>query len=139
MTRRNERWAAYGVAFAVALAPGWAAGDVIPPDVDACRALNVGAACGGGMSGVAVGRCQQSTCTRIDYAGWDRDASSTPPTMQYACVRCTSGAGDSGTTPPSSGSSGGCSVVTNEAGRSVGPWILAGLVGAAFLVRRRKG
>lgn len=137
MTRRNTQWAAYGLAMAVSLAPAWAVGDVIPPDVDACRALNVGAACGGGMSGVAAGHCQQSTCTRIDYAGWDRDASSTPPTMQYACVRCTNAASDAGPSTPASSS--GCSVVTSETGRSVGPWVLACLVGAAFLARRRKG
>lgn len=144
MARRSTRWAAYGLAAALGLAPGWAAGDVIPPDVDACRSQQVGAACGGAM-GVPAGRCQQDTCSRIDYAGWNRDAMAAPPSMQYACVRCVAGASDAGSNDGGAAdggaapsSSGGCSVVTTPAGRRFGPWLLAGLVGAAFLVRRRR-
>lgn len=141
MARRDGVWAACVLAAAVGLAPARAAADVIPPDVDACRSQQVGSACGGTV-GVPAGRCQQDTCSRIDYAGWNRDAMAAPPSMQYPCVRCVSGSAsdaavaDGGAASPSS--SGGCSVVTTAAGRRFGPWLLAGLVGAAFLVRRRR-
>ena len=149
--RRDRILTTLGLVASLSLAPAWAAADVIPPDVDACRTLSVGAACGGGMSGVPAGRCQNDTCTRLDYANWNRDAMAMPPTMNYACVRCVAGGtGDGGpsvtdsgtdasTAPTPSASSGGCSVGSSESvSRRFGPWLLAGLVWAVFLGRRRR-
>jgi hypothetical protein len=135
LMRRDRILTTFGLVASLSLAPAWAAADVIPPDVDACRALQVGAACGG-MTGVPAGRCQNDTCTRLDYANWNRDAMATPPSMSYACVRCVAGA-DGGAAPTSS--SGGCSVGSSESvGRRLGPWLIAGLVWAVFLGRRRR-
>ncbi len=74
-----------------------AAADVVPPEVSACQGRVAGAACGGEL-GVPAGVCRDDTCTRLDYLNWNRDASASPPTMQYPCVRCVSpadgGSGD---------------------------------------------
>jgi hypothetical protein len=69
--------------------------DVPPPDTYSCMNLGVGAACdlqqtspahdgGGGPRGV----CGTATCSRLDYAHWDQDASASPPSMQYECLKC---------------------------------------------------
>ena len=127
---------------ALVLATAPALADVVPPDVDACNGRAVGAACGGGMTGVPAGTCRNATYTRIDYAGWNRDAMATPPTMQYPCVRCEGGAADAGAdagtaTPPATSSDNGCAV-GSTVGRRVGPWALAGLVWVVLLGRRRR-
>lgn len=152
--RRDRILTTFGLVASLSLAPAWAAADVIPPDVDACRTLQVGAACGGGMTGVPAGRCQTATCTRLDYANWNRDAMAMPPTMNYECTRCVaggvtdsgsgvtdsgSGATDASTAPTPTASSGGCSVGgVDSVGRRLGPWLLAGLVWAVFLGRRHR-
>jgi hypothetical protein len=63
---------------------GSAHADVIPPEVGACQNKQVGDACTNNGTGV----CQAQTCTRLDYANWNRDASSGPPSMSYACNKC---------------------------------------------------
>jgi hypothetical protein len=114
-----------------------AAADVVPPEVSACQGRVAGAACGGEL-GVPAGVCRDDTCTRLDYLNWNRDASASPPTMQYPCVRCVSpadgGSGDAGAPTPSQG---GCAV-GSSLGRRVGPWALVALVWAAFLGRKRR-
>ena len=115
--------------------------DVTPPDVSACSGKSAGAACA--PSAGVVGACVASKCSRFDYGSWDRDASSTPPTVEYACVRCVAGATpadagsgtDAGTTPAASDDSGGCSL----AARKAGPWALAVVPALvlAFVERRR--
>lgn len=63
---------------------GTARADVPPPETQPCSGKQVGAAC----TYNGAGTCQESTCSRLDYAHWDRDASSSPPSMNYACVKC---------------------------------------------------
>jgi hypothetical protein len=61
--------------------------DVVPPDVAECnQAGAAGASCSSqtGISGI----CIWDTCSRLDYANWNHDASGGPPSMQYACLRC---------------------------------------------------
>jgi hypothetical protein len=118
--------------------------DVIPPDVDACNGKKAGDACN--VSGSA-GTCAASKCSRLDYANWDRDASPTPPTVEYDCVRCVSGAtgGDGGA---STGGDGGASTPTSKAEdsgcsfgsgvRRVGPWALAAVPGLAIALFGRR-
>ena len=131
MTRTAGRWAAHGLLMAVVLAPSWAAGDVIPEDVDACREHEIGAVCGGTRY-VPAGRCRQSTCSHVNYQAWDHESGRPPPSSDSPCVRCVS-------EPSSTANCGrGCSVVSSRDGRSVGPWLLAALVGAAFLARPRR-
>lgn len=111
-----------------------AAADVPPPGLDECRGHDAGSSCT--FMG-AAGTCRATTCSRIDYAGWDRDASSTPPTLNYACTLCvTGGASDASTTPATPASSGGCSV--GDASRAVGPWAIAAVPLALLLLARRR-
>lgn len=75
--------------FAVALI-GWggaARADVAPPETSPCVGKQVGDSCTYNGAGV----CQSSTCSKLDYLNWDRDASSSPPTTTYACVKCLPG------------------------------------------------
>lgn len=60
--------------------------DVIPMDVYACNKLSAGSPCENGAGGAGV--CQDSTCSRLDYAHWDRDASASPPSTSYSCLKC---------------------------------------------------
>ncbi len=123
------------VALAASTATSLALADVTPPDVDACRTTDAGGACT--LNGVA-GACRQGTCTRVDYMNWNRDASSTPPTVSYDCVRCVTGtATDASAAPPApTSASGGCSV--GDLGRAVGPWALAAIPLALVLLGRRR-
>jgi hypothetical protein len=57
--------------------------DVVPQEVYACNNLSAGSSCDNG-----AGVCQDSTCSRIDYAHWDRDASAMPPSSSYSCKKC---------------------------------------------------
>ncbi len=134
---RRKQAVGVGAVLLAALAVGGAArADVVPPDVEACNGRAAGAACM--VMGGASGACRNDTCSRIDYAGWNRDASATPPTMQYPCVRCVAGATvDAGTSDGGGDDGGGCSV-QHRAARAVGPWLLAALPFALLLGRRRK-
>lgn len=93
--------------------------DVTPPDVTACQGKSIGAAC---TEGSSSGACTAGKCSKLDYSGWDRDASSSPPTIQYDCVKCVAGATpDAGAQTSSGGDGGGCSMSV----RRVGSWALA--------------
>lgn len=123
---------------ALLLLVGTASADVPPPGFEECRAHDAGTSC---MLGSVAGTCRATTCSRIDYAGWNRDASATPPTVMYACTLCQTGAAtdagnDAATTPSTPASSGGCSVA--DVGRAVGPWALAALPLAIALLSRRR-
>jgi hypothetical protein len=132
------------VIFGIATVP--AVADVIPIDVAQCNTLSVGDSC-------ASGTCQNSTCSRLDYAHWDRDASASPPSMTYACVRCLPGTGAGGSSsigtstagsankPDAGNEMGGpvgscsCSLVGRTVVR-VAPWLLAGVFWLPLLRRR---
>lgn len=134
---RRKQTVGVGAVLLAALAVGGAArADVVPPDVEACNGRAAGAACM--VMGGASGACRNDTCSRIDYPSWNRDASATPPTMQYPCVRCVAGATvDAGTSGGGGDDGGGCSV-QHRAARAVGPWLLAALPFALLLGRCRK-
>jgi hypothetical protein len=69
--------------------------DVIPPEVGACQNKQLGDPCTNGSS---TGTCQNQTCSKLDYTSWDRDASSSPPSVSYACLKCIPGSNTSTTT-----------------------------------------
>ncbi len=62
--------------------------DVVPPDVAPCSSKQLGNAC---TYNSAAGLCQDGTCGRLDYANWDRDASTSPPSITYPCLKCVTG------------------------------------------------
>jgi hypothetical protein len=61
--------------------------DVAPPETEPCQGKTTGDACVYNGSGT----CQTQTCSKLDYAHWDRDASSSPPSATYACLKCIAG------------------------------------------------
>lgn len=80
-----------------------ASADVIPMDVTECDMHAVGSAC---SDPAGPGVCTMSTCTRLDYASWNQDASLTPPSVTYDCVRCIAGgSSDAGSVGADAGSS----------------------------------
>jgi hypothetical protein len=93
---------------------GAARADLVPvaPEVYACASLTVGSAC----TYNGPGTCQNATCT------------TGTSTSQYGCVKCV---------PNGSGGDSGCAVGGRLA-RTVGPWLAAGLFGAATMLVRRK-
>lgn len=127
--------------------------DVPPPDTQACGndgsgkidESKVGASCQTGTG--STGRCLSSKCSKLDYAHWDRDASPSPPTVEYDCLKCTPPAatgGEAGTPVEggtTSSSSGGSSSGCNTAGctvRTAGPWLLGLAVALAMRARRKR-
>lgn len=137
-----------GVAAALLLplaAPSLARADAVPPDVYACDtnaapghfdSSKVGSACK--LSTGESGACQKSTCSGIDYAHWDRDASASPPSVQFDCLKCAPGAPSSSSSSGSS-SDGGCALAPTSPLRSGAPWLVALVVPAlAFLTRKKK-
>ena len=111
-----------------------ASADVPPPGLDECRGHDAGSTCT--LMG-AAGTCRATTCSRINYAGWDRDASAAPPSITYACTLCIAGpASDGSSAPATPASSGGCSV--GDASRAVGPWAIAAVPLALALIARRR-
>jgi hypothetical protein len=84
--------------------PGGAQADVPPPDTWACRDVNEGAACdpddqrplAGADAGSKRGTCRKATCSKLDYASWNKDASASPPTLMYECLKCMVGDNDGG-------------------------------------------
>jgi MYXO-CTERM domain-containing protein len=133
----------------VLMLSGPARADLPPPDTLGCLMAREGDACDPDVQqsdgGTKSGTCRKATCSRPDYAGWNRDASAAPPTMQYDCLKCLVGAADGGAdagggdaagSPSKSGSS-GCTVSGAET--AFGPWLLAGAFAAAiWFVRRRR-
>lgn len=125
------------LALAIAVSSASARADVVPPEVDACSGKSAGAACT--VPGTSTGgTCTATKCTKLDYSGWDKDASSSPPTIEYDCVQCAAGGGatDAGGTTPAK-SEGGCAFGVVG---SAGPFAIAALPGLVLaLVRRRRG
>ena len=95
--------------------------DITPPEAESC----VGKAAGDACVYNGAGACQDQTCTGIDYAHWDHDASSQPPSTTYACLKCV--ADDSA-----------CSIGKQATARRVAPWLLAGAFSLLFVVARRR-
>jgi hypothetical protein len=116
--------------------------DVIPEDVGACNAKEAGAAC----SYNGNGTCQTATCYRLDYAHWDHDASTSPPSASYACLKCVTGtATQTGTstntsadggTPPAT-DNGSCTIASRATAKKVAPWLMASTFSLLFLFFRR--
>lgn len=132
---RNLALAALAVA-ALVSAPA-ARADVPPPDTEACNGRTLGDTCT--VPGGPSGTCQNSTCQRLDYANWNRDASSMPPTMNYACVRClpAGASGDAGTTTPPP-STRACSVSPGrDAVQTSFAWLGAFALAGLWRARRR--
>ena len=137
-----------------------AAADALPPEAAACGATSkAGDACSYADysgSGQLTGTCKASKCTKLDYSSWDRDASSSPPSVQYDCLVCDGAApaaekaADGSTTAPaqngqpsassaSSDDGGGCSV-GGGAAKQAAPWLVAFAAAAVVTAvgRRRK-
>lgn len=113
--------------------------DVPPPEEFECRGVALGAAC-------SEGTCQNGTCRRTNYAGWNRDASSTPPTTSYACVLCLA-AGEADAAIDADGSAGGkapdkkdtgCTLGAASAGGNTGLACVAAAAALAIRHRRRR-
>jgi hypothetical protein len=142
-----------------------AAADVAPPGACECAGHVVGDPCmrrtngrdffgSGDPADGGAGVCTSTTCSRFDYAHWDRDAMPLfPPSMKYSCLICDGDAStDTATQPPISGSGssigtpstaqapstgGGCSAsAAGEGGWLAGLFLIAGSM-ALFLERRR--
>ncbi|MBN2574895.1 MAG: hypothetical protein JXP73_10055 [Deltaproteobacteria bacterium] len=119
--------------------------DVPPPETEPCVGKQVGDACVYNGSGT----CQNQTCSKLDYASWDRDASSSPPSTTYACVKCVVGTptetntatatntNADGGEPPSEEDS-GCSIGRRTTAKRVVPWLLAATFSLLFLYGRRR-
>lgn len=105
--------------FALALGAVRARADALPPDESACVGKALGDQCADGV-------CADAGCSRLNYAGWDRDASSSPPTYSYPCVKCVE---------EDEKSDGGCSLGHDSSGSQA--WLF-GLLGSWLLGRRRK-
>jgi hypothetical protein len=146
----------FAATFAAAtLLTSFAFADAIAPDEGACSGKTAGAAC---KIDVKNGTCVNATCTRLDYANWDRDATAGPPSKQEPCVLCNTDAGvevdpvdaapadaahalgaEPPTTPASTSSS-SCSVPAAVGLKAAGPLALAAVVpfGLLLLGRRRR-
>jgi hypothetical protein len=154
------------VATSLTLLPARARADLPPPDTLSCHTASVGDPCDpDGQAtdgGTKAGTCQKATCTRLDYANWNRDASAAPPTMDYECLKCviardagtdaasatggaggaaTGGSGGAAATGGAAGgapkSDSGCAV--SGPGTAFGPWLLAGgFATAVWFARRRR-
>jgi hypothetical protein len=100
---------------------GSARADVPPPDTLDCRTAKEGDACSpDGQSadgGTKPGACRKSTCTKLDYANWNKDASASPPSVEYECLKCVLGSDGGATEGPGTGGSSGA---TGGAGGSTG-------------------
>ena len=117
--------------------------DVAPPENQPCVGKAAGAACVYNGNGT----CQTRTCSKLDYANWDRDASSSPPSTTYACLQCligtTTGAdtatntrADGGPLPSNGDSS--CSIGRQGTAKRIAPWLVAGAFSLLFLFGRRR-
>ena len=111
---------------------GAARADGVPPEVFACSG-SVGSPCTFNGSGT----CQSTTCTGIDKANWDRDSGAAPPTYTYSCLACVPAGGGKDSGSDQTTDSSGCAVGGRIA-RTIGPWLAAGLFGAAVMLTRRR-
>jgi len=137
--------------------------DVAPPETQPCVSKAAGDAC----TYNGAGTCQNQTCGRLDYANWDQDASASPPSTTYACLKCltdtmTTTATNTATSTPTATSSdtatssntttstdtdtqtskddGFCSIGKPSATKRIAPWLMAGAFSLLFLFgwRRRQ-
>ena len=117
--------------------------DVAPPENEPCLGKGVGAACTYGTAGT----CQSQTCTKLDYAGWNHDASAGPPSTSYACVQCVTGTSTSTNTGTNTNADGGdspskdsgaCSIGKQSPAKRAAPWLLAAGFSSLFLIGRRR-
>lgn len=100
--------------------------DSVPPDQYACSGKQAGDACTTGDG--KAGRCQTTDgCVTKDLAHWDRDASTYPPVITYACPQCVPSPDD-----------GGCAIATPSPVHRFGPWVLAASFSLLFLFARRR-
>jgi hypothetical protein len=130
---RQFGWTVWvGAALLILGSASLASADAVPPDVMVCDRQPVGAAC---FSDGVAGECAASRCTRLDYASWDRDASMTPPSVEYDCIRCNNGISHGDDAGPHPGSPGHCSASHGSAGAG---WILAMASALLVVVRRAR-
>ena len=126
--------------------------DIAPPETQPCLSKQAGDAC---AYNNASGTCLAQTCSKLDYANWDQDASSAPPSMTYACVECIVGTTTTTTTtavtntntttktnadggaPPANDDS-ACSIGKQITAKRIAPWLLAGAFSLLFLFGRRR-
>jgi hypothetical protein len=94
--------------------------DVPPPDIGGCNGKTAGASCE--KDDGSAGTCADATCTRNDYS-----EGPPPKPVEYACLKCVTGAAPAPTAPPPEKKSGSCAVAPGLG--------LAAL--AALLARRR--
>jgi len=120
--------------------------DMAPPETEPCHAKSAGDAC---TYNSRAGTCQDQTCTKTDYYGWNRDASSEPPTTSYGCRMCvtattsntavTTATGTSTDTSTPSNDNGWCSIGKPGTMGRIGSWLMgAGFSLLFFFGRRRK-
>lgn len=154
----KARFTLLAIATTTLLLGSLAQADLAPPDTEPCVGKAEGDACTYG----GAGTCRQLTCSKLDYANWNRDASAGPPTTTYACMTCvtatTTGTGTStasttstgtttaGTTSTStttgtstsSNDSGWCSVGKQTPMSRIAPWLMGGAFSLLFLFGRRR-
>ena len=133
------------ILFAAILLGGPARADVAPPETADCQGKAAGAAC----VYLGNGTCQNQTCSKLDYANWDRDASSSPPSASYSCLKCMAGTSTNTSTVtntvtntdggvPPANDSGTCSIGRQATVKRIAPWFLAGAFSLLFLFARRR-
>jgi hypothetical protein len=118
--------------------------DVAPPETQPCVGKATGAACVYNGNGT----CQTETCSKLDYANWNRDASSWPPSKTYTCLKCLIGTTTDTNTVTSTESDGGgdapsyadssCSISRQGTAKRIAPWLMAGAFSLLFLFGRRR-
>ncbi len=128
--RRTVAWAA---ALALTGLAAVAQADIPPPNTAGCQSKSAGAACK--TDGDASGSCVTQTCSKLDYAHWDKDASSSPPSRNYDCLKCEL---STATTPTTSGSTTTTSSSSCHAGPVGSAAAAIGLAGAVALILRRR-
>lgn len=136
---------------ALCLSASPAFADVAPPNTYGCQGKAAGDVCKDDMGKDAT--CKADTCTGLDYANWDQDVRSSPPTKTYDCLKC-EGVAEADTSAVIGGAdvtqtggkvtvaeeSSGC-VAGPSAARVWAPWALLAVVTAlgVGLLRRRRG
>ena len=134
--------ASASILFAVAFFGATARADIPPPEVEPCQGKTAGTACV--YNG--AGTCQDQTCDKADLSHWDHDASSSPPTTSYACLKCIGGTDTNTSTStvtntdggPPANDSGSCSIGRQATVKRMAPWFLAGAFSLLFLFARRR-
>jgi hypothetical protein len=71
-------------ALCLSVSPAFA--DVAPPNTYGCQGKAAGDVCKDDMGKDAT--CKADICTGLDYANWDQDVRSSPPTKTYDCLKC---------------------------------------------------